>query len=104
MSVLHFPANENAGGHPGESSAISKKYSANRSRSVGRCASLLARLRKAPATKCEARRMLDVYDPPSRVLRLRQRDHEIVTVRDRAKTEAGVIHRANRYSRIKEAV
>ena len=66
------------------------------------CARLLERLRKGPCTTFEAMRSLDVYHAPARVLQLRKHGHEITTIWERVRTEAGVVHRVGKYVLIKE--
>lgn len=68
------------------------------------CLRALVRLRDGPVTTYELRRKHDIYDPASRVLQLRKRGHEIMTLWQNVRTEAGVIHRVGKYCLIKEAV
>lgn len=98
--------NENAGGQPGESSATSQKHFSehNWNNTIAQCARALERLRAGPVTTYELRRKHDIYDPASRVLQLRKRGHEIVTVWERVLTEAGVWHKVGKYCLVKEAV
>ena len=67
------------------------------------CQRALEYLRVKPMTTCFARRKLDIYDPPARILQLRKRGHQIETVWDEAVTEAGFKHRVGKYVLIKEA-
>lgn len=58
---------------------------------------LLAALRQFPITTFEAMRLLDVYHAPARVLQLRKAGHQIITLRQRVETEAGVPHNVGLY-------
>lgn len=58
---------------------------------------LLAALRQFPITTFEAMRQLDVYHAPARVLQLRKAGHNIITLRQRVETEAGVPHNVGLY-------
>ncbi len=58
---------------------------------------LLAALRQFPITTFEAMRQLDVYHAPARVLQLRKAGHQIITLRQRVETEAGVPHNVGLY-------
>jgi hypothetical protein len=58
---------------------------------------LLAALRQYPITTFEAMRLLDVYHTPARVLQLRKDGHQIMTLRQRVETEAGVAHNVGLY-------
>jgi hypothetical protein len=106
MDAAPNPTNENAGGQPGESSATSQKHEVNHSwnSTEAQCARALKRMRDGPVTTYELRRKHDIYDPPSRVLQLRKHGHEITTLWQRVRTEAGVVHRVGQYCLIKEAV
>ena len=61
------------------------------------CARMLAALRLFPITTFEASRLLDVYHAPARVLQLRKDGHQIITLRQRVETEAGVPHNVGLY-------
>ena len=61
------------------------------------CQRLLLALEKFPVTTFEAMRLLDVYHVPARILQLRKRGVEILTVWTHVETEAGVIHRVGLY-------
>lgn len=50
-------------------------------------------LKTAPVTSYEARKFLDVYDVPARVLELRAHGYQIETLRVAQETDAGVLHR-----------
>jgi Helix-turn-helix domain len=56
-------------------------------------ARLLAALRYAPVTTYEARKYLDVYDVPARIIELRAQGFHIITLRVAQETDAGIIHR-----------
>lgn len=71
---------------------------------AAQCTRALLRLRDGPVTTYELRREHDIYDPPSRVLQLRKHGHEILTLWQNVRTEAGVVHRVGQYCLIKEAV
>ena len=58
---------------------------------------LLAALRQFPITTFEAMRQLDVYHAPARVLQLRKAGYNIITLRQRVETEAGVAHNVGLY-------
>jgi Helix-turn-helix domain len=58
---------------------------------------LLTALRQFPITTYEAMRLLDVYHAPARVLQLRKDGHQIITLRQRVETEAGVPHNVGLY-------
>ena len=103
MNCLPDFTNENAGGQPGESTATTKKQSANGNSSVAQCARLLMRLRQGPCTTFEGMRDLDVYHVPARILQLRKRGHQIDTIWTRVITEANVAHRVGKYILVKEA-
>lgn len=100
-----FDSKENAGLEPGVFSATTKKHKANHSwnSAAAQCLRALVRLRDGPVTTYELRRKHDIYDPPSRVLQLRKRGHEIVTLWQQVRTEAGVVHRVGQYCLVKEA-
>ncbi|HRD95854.1 MAG TPA: helix-turn-helix domain-containing protein [Rubrivivax sp.] len=61
------------------------------------CERLLAALARFPVTTFEAMRHLDVYHVPARVLQLRKDGHNIITLRQRIETEAGVPHNVGLY-------
>lgn len=61
------------------------------------CERLLAALRRFPISTFEASRLLDVYHAPARVLQLRKAGHQIITLRQRVETEAGVPHSVGQY-------
>ncbi|MGZ9710438.1 helix-turn-helix domain-containing protein [Glaciimonas sp. GNP009] len=48
-------------------------------------------------TTDEARRYLDSYCPPARVMELRAAGHRITTVMESLETECGALHTAGRY-------
>ena len=48
-------------------------------------------------TSDEARRHLDCYHPPARIMELRAADHHITTVMEDVTTECGAHHIAGRY-------
>ena len=50
-------------------------------------------LKTAPVTSYDARKYLDVYDVPARILELRKHGYEIETLRVAQETDAGVLHR-----------
>jgi len=58
---------------------------------------LFAALQYGPITTNEARRYLDVYHPPGRVMSLRRRGRPIQTHRVRQRTEAGPLHTVGLY-------
>jgi len=105
MSDLREPTNENAGVEPGESCATTTKQHSNHSwnSTTAQCARVLNRLRDGPSTTYELSRKHDIYYPPARLMQLRKRGHEIVTVWEQVITEAGVKHRVGKYVLIKEA-
>lgn len=61
------------------------------------CDRLMAALCRFPVTTFEAMRHLDVYHVPARVLQLRKAGHQIITLRQRIETEAGVPHNVGLY-------
>ena len=50
-------------------------------------------LQRAPITTFDARKYLDVYDVPARVMELRRHGYDIQTLRVAQQTDAGVLHR-----------
>lgn len=50
-------------------------------------------LKVAPVTSYDARKYLDVYDVPARIMELRKFGYEIETLRVAQETDAGVLHR-----------
>jgi len=56
-------------------------------------ARLTAALKITPVTTYEARKFLDIYDSPARILELRKLGWQIDTQRVHQKTDAGVIHK-----------
>ena len=50
-------------------------------------------LKGAPVTSYDARKYLDVYDVPARIMELRKHGYEIETLRVAQETDAGVFHR-----------
>ena len=81
---------------------LNPKYSGT-STSV-QCERLLSELKKRSVTTYEAMRVLDIYHVPARVLDLRKRGHNIVTVWDTVITESGQRHRVGRYVLESEAI
>lgn len=61
------------------------------------CDRLLAALQQFPVTTFEAMRHLDVYNCPARILQLRKKGHEILTLRHVVQTESGDSHRVGQY-------
>jgi hypothetical protein len=70
--------------HPGNTCAV-------------QCARIRAALSQFSLTTFEAMRHLDVYDPRSRVLQLRQAGESITTTWGRINTESGDLHRVGVY-------
>lgn len=70
---------------------------------VSQCRLLLEALRLFTITTFEASRYLDIYDPRRRIKDLRERGHEIDTLKFVTETEAGVKHRIGRYLLVREA-
>lgn len=50
-------------------------------------------LKTAPVTSYDARKYLDVYDVPARIMELRGHGYQIETLRIAQETDAGVLHR-----------
>jgi hypothetical protein len=50
-------------------------------------------LKNAPVTSYDARKYLDVYDVPARIMELRKHGYQIETLRVAQETDAGVLHR-----------
>lgn len=50
-------------------------------------------LKHAPVTSYDARKYLDVYDVPARVMELRAHGYPIETLRVAQETDAGILHR-----------
>lgn len=50
-------------------------------------------LKHAPVTSYDARKYLDVYDVPARIMELRKFGYAIETLRVAQETDAGVLHR-----------
>ena len=106
MRTPHDPTKENTGVQPGVFSPTAKKDFKEHSwnSTAAQCTRALVRMRDGPVTTYELRRQHDIYDPPSRVLQLRKRGHEITTLWQEVRTESGVVHRVGQYCIIKEAV
>jgi hypothetical protein len=50
-------------------------------------------LKTAPVTSYDARKYLDVYDVPARIMELRAHGYQIETLRIAQETDAGILHR-----------
>jgi hypothetical protein len=50
-------------------------------------------LKHSPVTSYDARKHLDVYDVPARIMELRKFGYEIETLRVAQETDAGILHR-----------
>jgi hypothetical protein len=59
----------------------------------GRTVRLCNALKIAPVTSYDARKYLDVYDVPARIMELRKFGYGIETLRVAQETGAGVLHR-----------
>lgn len=65
---------------------------------------LLEALAICSITSFEATRYLDLYHPAARVMGLRNKGHEIVTVWARIETESGQLHRIGRYALVRDSL
>lgn len=104
MTASHDPE-KTKGAAPNQENAPSVTNDLDHSwnNTAAQCTRALERLRDGPVTTYELRRKHDIYDPPSRVLQLRKRGFEIVTVWERVQTEAGAWHKVGKYCLVKEA-
>lgn len=65
---------------------------------------ILDALKNSPLSTIEARRDLDVMHPGARIMELRKRGHQIITVWNLEPTECGREHRVGKYFLLKMAV
>lgn len=74
-----------------EYSAILKRFPGNTAST--QTVRLCNALKSTPVTTFDARKYLDVYDVPARVMELRRNGYQIDTLRVAQETDAGVLHR-----------